>query len=178
MEVLTVLKELQGHFDEVAKLPIVYWPVNFLVSFIASCIFYGLFSRFEITKSQNEIRDLQEIGRRPEQIERVSISDILYYAGGTGLLATALTSLKFREVDLTAAIFFSVIGPFVLKNMILGQLQQEIRSNTTTAVKERKDRSVRKATGKQGLNRAKQDLKAKGLSETTQGTEAADERPQ
>ncbi len=135
-------------------------------------------SRGGMSTWENIVCSCHHCNRRKGVIERVSISDILYYAGGTGLLATALTSLKFREVDLTAAIFFSVIGPFVLKNMILGQLQQEIRSNTTTAVKERKDRSVRKATGKQGLNRAKQDLKAKGLSETTQGTEAADERPQ
>ncbi len=105
-------------FEEITKLPAVYYILNFLLAFFSSYLCYESFiiNSVNIDKYIELMRDI----RKPENKESKAIyyAFMLKYCIASGFFAAALVHHQFKGLDIFYAVAYGAAGPYVIKDRL------------------------------------------------------------
>ncbi|MEW6352480.1 MAG: hypothetical protein AB1646_25810 [Thermodesulfobacteriota bacterium] len=144
MELSTTLPQLQCHLDAVEKLPIVYWPFNFMCSSVVALVSFLFFSYLQYREDSDFVERMSVLSEQLKWITTPAfILYVILYSVVSAILAAALISMKFKAADLEASIFLGIVGPYALRDHLLLQFQRDLSQKTTNRMT-RKRREIRK----------------------------------
>lgn len=135
-----LLCNIQHSFDVLASLSLGRWTLNFFGSFIAAFISFPLFQFFNLKKDslKKDDFDLLSMLSRFKQAKTGVKYDLLFftlrYAAAGGLLAAAAIHMQGGNLKLDWAIFLGFVGPFIMREKLVGQFELSAESNITKAL--------------------------------------------
>ncbi|MBI4964888.1 MAG: hypothetical protein HY913_16555 [Desulfomonile tiedjei] len=131
---------IQHFFDVLASLSFGRWSINFAGSFVAAFISFPLFQFFNLKKEslRKDNIDLLSMLLRFKEAKKGVRYDLfcftLRYAAAAGLLAAAAIHMHSGGLKLDLAIFLGFIGPFIMREKLVGQFELSAETNVAKAL--------------------------------------------
>jgi len=122
---LEYISSWQEFFDKISSFSILYYPLNFFLSFFVSYFSFKVLLPGIKTFDQL-LKHLLTIGKLEERIKRDIRNFTLEYALVTGLAASAIIAIQFRGLNFSSAIIYGILGAYFLKDHMILPLGKKI----------------------------------------------------